>query len=124
MINSLLTPAGLTCLYIHLDCDPLGLNIQTHSCMHVRTHTRDMHTNTEGSSQKSGGLCHLWLDTLPWPSGFRNVLNGRKVEGVLRMEEEEGLSFWKNNTGNTEPLAVGADRKNMPYRSFHLAVNS
>lgn len=71
VINCLLTPAGLAYLYIRPDCGlmvtPVRMCIQT-----------DRLNRTE---QKSGGLCHLRLDTLPWPSGFRNVLSGRKVEG-------------------------------------------
>lgn len=100
-INSLLMPAGLTCLYIHLEWDPQASTYKhTAVCPCVHTHTCRK-AKYRQSSKKSGVLCHLWLDTSPRPSGFWNVLNGRKVERVLRIEEE-GLSFWKNNTGNTE----------------------
>lgn len=100
-INSLLTPAGLTCLYIRLEWDRQASTYKhTAVCPCVHTYTcREV--KYRQSSKKSGVLCHLRLDTSPRPSGFWNVLNSRKVERVLRIEEE-GLSFWKNNTGNTE----------------------
>lgn len=92
LISCLLRPAGLACSYIRPDCGPLA-STQTHTCMHVDTH-RHAHIYRP-YEQTSGGLCHLWLDTLLRPSGFRNVLNSRKVERLLGIEGE-GSSIWKN----------------------------
>lgn len=65
----------------------------------------------------------IWLDAFSWPSGFRNVVNDRNV---FRIEEEEGWSFWKNNTANAELVVKGAtvaaNGQNQQLHSFLLSV--
>lgn len=79
----------------------IGINVHTHT--HRAVHTVDTCTNADSLHKSQEGFV---------PDDATPRL-GRLVWGMFSTAErwikEEGRSFWKNNTGNMEPLAVSAD---------------
>lgn len=92
-------------------------NIQTQpwACA-LHTLWVDMQNTGRPNSLPVRWALSVWLDTLPWPSGLRNVVKDRNVFRIEK--EEEGRSFWKNNTGSPElvlkcaPVAVNGQKIN------------
>lgn len=96
--------AGLTSL-----CIPGNIQTQPWAC--AQPYSRHAKNSLPVRWALSGRL-----DTLPRPSGLRNVVKDRNVFRIEEEEEEEGRSFWKNNTGKPElvvtcaPVAVNGQK--------------